>query len=133
MLLVNRPEGKNAVNNHNRYAPYWAVAMVVLCVTGLSSTWIDGGAFWTGYVLDMTGPAWNYILFRGLFTGKADSQWIRFFTPITTLVIFVIVCFVIETIQYLELYAATFDPWDFPAYLSLLVPIFALDSFLHNE
>jgi hypothetical protein len=120
-------------NMHNRHAPYWATAMVVLCLTGLSSIWLDMGTLWKGYALDMAGPAWNYILFRGLFTGKTDNMWTRFFTPVRTLVIFVVVCFAIETMQYFGVYAATFDPWDFPAYLSLLVPVFVVDMFLQKK
>ena len=46
-------------HRHNRFAPYWAVVMLVFGVSGLSTTWIDLGDFWQGYVLDITGPAWN--------------------------------------------------------------------------
>ena len=101
--------------------------MVVLGATGLATNWIDLGAFWRGYVLDMTGPAWNYILFRGRFTARADNAWTRFFTPVRTLVAFVAVCAAIEGAQYLNLYDATFDPWDFVAYVSILLPLFLID------
>jgi len=114
---------------HDKFAPYWAITLVILGVTGIATIWIDLGAFWKGYVLDMTGPAWNYILFRGLFTGKTDNVWTRFFTPVKTLSIFLIVCAGIETIQYLELYNATYDPWDFLAYISILIPLFIIDSY----
>jgi hypothetical protein len=55
---------------HNENAPFWAIALVFLGLLGLSTIWIDLGEFWKGYVLDMAGPAWNYILFRGLYTAK---------------------------------------------------------------
>ena len=113
---------------HDRNAPYWAAALAILCVTGLSTTWIDLGSFWRGYVLDMTGPAWNYILFRGLFTHQTDNIWTRFFTPRRTLLCFVAVSFSIEGAQGLGLYEATYDRWDLLAYVSLLVPLFVLDS-----
>jgi len=103
--------------------------LVLLCSTGLATVWVDGNAFWKGYVLDMTGPAWSYILFRGLYTAKADNSWTRFFTPLKTFLIFIAVCFAIETAQYLHLYDATFDSWDFVAYISLLVPVFLLDVY----
>ena len=77
---------------HDKLAPYWATGLVVFCGTGLATIWIDLGAFWKGYVLDMTGPAWNYILFRGLFTSYTENAWIRFFTPKKTLCIFILVC-----------------------------------------
>ncbi len=120
----------NAKNSHNSRAPYWALALFILCITGLTSTWINIGTFWNGYVLDMTGPAWNYILFRVLFTYKIDNIWTRFFTPQKTLIIFLLTCFTIEGAQFFNLYKSTFDPWDFLAYVSILIPLYLLDSHL---
>lgn len=115
-------------NRHDRFAPYWAAALFVLCSTGLATIWFDFGLFWKGYVLDMVGPAWSYILFRGLFTAWKDNPWTRFFTPGRTVVLFLIFCFCVEGAQYMHLYESTFDPWDFPAYISILIPLFILDS-----
>lgn len=114
---------------HNKFAPYWAIGLLVFGGTGIATVFIYLGDFWQGFVLDMTGPAWNYILFRGLFTSYAENSWTRFFTPKRTLSIFLAVCFAIEGAQYLNLYDATFDPWDLLAYVSILVPIFLLDSY----
>ena len=115
-------------SKHDKYAPYWAITLIILCGTGLATIWINFGYFWKGYVLDMTGPAWNYILFRGLFTAKTNNAWTRFFTPTKTLLIFLFFCISIEITQYFNLYDSTYDPWDFPAYISILVPLFLLDS-----
>ncbi|MEN8248597.1 MAG: hypothetical protein ABFS32_06670 [Bacteroidota bacterium] len=112
---------------HDKLAPYWAIALFTFGLIGVSTVWLDYGSFWKGYVLDITGPAWNYILFRGLFTAKADNVWTRFFTPVKTVVIFVTVCLLIEGMQYFELYDSTFDPWDILAYFSLLIPVFIID------
>ncbi len=76
----------------------------------------------------MTGPAWNYILFRGRFTSRANNFWTRFFTPKHTVIIFLAVCFGIESVQHFGLYEATFDPLDFFAYVSILVPLYILDQ-----
>jgi len=114
-------------NVHDKYAPYWAILLIILCGIGLLTIWIDLGPFWKGYVLDMVGPAWNYILFRGLYTAKADNVWTRFFTPNRTLVLFLIVCFGIETMQYFKIYNSTFDLWDFLAYISILFPLYLID------
>ncbi len=103
---------------------------MVLCAAGLSTIWIDLGSFWKGYVLDITGPAWSYILFRLLYRSRVENAWTRFFTPVRTFVIFVIVCFGIEGAQYLKLYDSTYDPWDLLAYISILVPLFILDLIL---
>lgn len=116
------------MSKHNDFAPFWAIGLLFLGGTGLATIWIDLGAFWKGYVLDMVGPAWNYILFRGLFTSFTVNAWTRFFTPKKTLLIFLLVCSGIEAAQYLNLYESTYDPWDFLAYISILVPLFLLDS-----
>ena len=120
----------NLKSRHDYFAPYWAVGLFVLCATGLATIWIDFGNFWKGYVLDMVGPAWNYILFRGLFTEKAENVWTRFFTPTKTLIIFLIISFGIESMQYFNIYESTFDPWDFLAYVSVLIPLYIIDSSL---
>ena len=124
-----RPE----TSMHNRQAPYWAAALALLCATGLASIWITGGTFWKGYVLDITGPAWGYILFRGRFTAKADNLWTRFFTPLRTVLIFIAVCYGIEIAQFFVLYKATFDLMDFFAYISVLFPLFILDLATYEE
>jgi hypothetical protein len=116
------------------YSQWWAVTLVILGTVGISSSWIRLGSFWNGYILDMTGPAWNYILFRGLFTVKTENAWSRFFTPVRTLLIFLVVCSGIEMAQFFGLYEATFDPWDFLAYVSLLLPVFIVDIIsMRNE
>jgi hypothetical protein len=94
----------------------------------LATIWIDLEAFWKGYVLDMTGPAWNYILFRGLFTSYTENAWRGFFTPKKTLFIFLLVCAGIGGAQYFNLYEATYDSWDLLAYISILFPLFLSDS-----
>lgn len=113
---------------HNKCAPYWALAMLILLVSGLSTVYFDLGDFANGYLLDMAGPAWAYILFRGLFTAKADNRWTRFFTPGRTLILLLAVSFGIESMQYFEIYESTFDYWDLPAYVSILVPLYLIDK-----
>lgn len=118
---------------HDRFAPFWAISLVIFMTLGLSTNWLDLGAFWSGYVLDVTGPAWSYILVRGLFTKYKEGAWFRFFTPISTVLIFIAVCLGIETAQYFKLYDSTFDPFDLIAYISLLVPVFVMDLYQFNS
>lgn len=80
----------------------------------------------------MTGPAWSYILFRGLFTSYGKNAWTDFFTPVRALLILIAASYGIETAQYLNLYEATFGPWDFPAYISILIPLFLIDMWLRT-
>jgi hypothetical protein len=116
------------INRHNKCAPYWAILMIVLLLTGLSTIWFKIGNFWNGYVLDMVGPAWSYILIRGLYTAKADNKWTRFFSSTKTLIILLIVAFGIETLQYFKVYHSTFDPLDIIAYTSVIVPIYIIEQ-----
>lgn len=116
------------ISKHNKNAPYWAVAFALFTLAGLSTTWFVIGGFWNGYVLDMVGPAWNYILFRGLFTGKVNNAWTRFFTANRTVIIFISVSFGIEALQFFEVYDACFDPFDLLAYISLLAPLYLIDK-----
>ena len=113
---------------HNKFAPYWAATLIVVGVIGVSTTWFKFGGFWNAYVLDICGPGWNYILFRLLFTEYRDNRWRRFFNPVRTVVIFIVFSFGVETAQFLELYESTFDPFDYLAYISLLLPLFIIDQ-----
>jgi hypothetical protein len=124
---------KQIKSGNDKYVPYWKAAIIFFGGTGLLTCWIDLGYFWKGYVLDMVGPAWIYILIRGLFTYKADNLWTRFFSPKKTFYIFIIICVGLEIAQYLKLYEATYDPWDFLAYISFLLPVFIIDLYLSGN
>ncbi len=112
---------------HDKCAPFWAAALILFVGLGLSTLTFDFGYFWRGYLLDVVGPAWTYILFRGLFTKKMDNAWTHFFTPARTLAVVIGACLVIETLQYLNVYESTYDPWDLLAYCSLVVPLSVID------
>ena len=123
----------NHVNLHDKYAPYWAITLFILLITGLSTISFNLGSFGKGYVLDMVGPAWVYILFRGLFTAKADNVWTRYFTPTKTLILLLTACFGIETLQYFKIYNSTFDLFDLLAYISIIVPLFIIDTNIYHK
>lgn len=118
---------------HNKYAPYWAATLALMLIAGLSTLWFELGTFASGYLVDMVGPAWTYILFRGLYTAKADNVWTRFFTPGRTMILLTTACFVIEFLQYLKLYSSTFDAWDLIAYVSILTPLYLIDTRLLRQ
>jgi hypothetical protein len=117
---------------HNKYAPYWAITLIIFIGTGISTVWFDLGNFWKGYVIDMLGPAWAYILFRGLFTTQTNNIWTRFFLPKRTVLLFILICFGIETLQFFKVYDSTFDYWDLLAYLSILIPLHIIDTKLYK-
>ena len=88
--------------------------------------------FWSSYVLDMVGPAWIYILFRGLFRPE-PTAFSKYFTPEITVVSFTAICFLIEGAQYLQIYESHFDPLDFLAYVSILWPVYLIDRWMLNR
>jgi len=78
-------------------------------------------------MLDIMGPAWNYILIRGLFSRTQPAMLSRILIPEAALVLIVAICFLVEVAQYLGLYESTYDPFDFVAYVSLIVPCYIID------
>lgn len=138
MTLEDATKRTRLAELHDRAAPYWAVVLIVSCLAGLSTGFFDLGsgrlnAFWKGYVLDIAGPAWNYVLFRRLSHAWADNRWTRFFTPWRTFFLFTAFVYGVEGAQYLGLYESTFDPWDLLAYISLMLPLFVIDLHLQKR
>ena len=112
---------------------YWKVAIVTFGTISLATGVVRIPGFWSSYVLDIVGPAWNYILMRGLFSRSQPAMLSRFLPPEAILVIIVAVCFLVEAAQYLQLYEAHYDPFDFIAYVSLVVPCYTIDRWLLNR
>ncbi len=110
----------------------WKITLIVLGTIGLLTGLIIKPGFWSSYVLDMVGPAWNYILLRVLYTSKTSAFLSLKFTPETAFLSIFGMCALIETSQYFKIYDAHFDPYDYLAYASLLVPIYLLDKWLLN-
>jgi len=109
---------------------FWKIILVLLGSTFLATCVIMVPGFWSSYVLDMVGPAMGYILLRVQYTSK-ESTFLSFkFSPESAALIIFGVCFVIETSQYFNLYDAHFDPYDYIAYISLLLPCFLIDKWL---
>jgi len=109
---------------------FWATSLVILCTLGLATCFYPVQGFWSSYTLDIVGPAWNYILIRGLFAKDQPAFLSKLFTPRLALVSIISVCFLVETAQYFGLYEAHFDPFDYLAYLSLLLPCYVIDKWL---
>ncbi|MEO2182738.1 MAG: hypothetical protein ABGY43_10575 [bacterium] len=97
---------------------------VISCVTAF----VNIPGFWSSYLFDIVFPAYLYICFRGLFlTAQHDSQILGYFSADAMLAIVVAVTFIMETSQYFGIYKGFFDPLDYLAYLSLLVPRYVFD------
>ena len=116
--------------NHPGERRFWAASLIILGTNGLATGFYPVAGFWSSYVLDIVGPAWNYILIRGLFAKNQTTFISTFFKPEVALGSIIAACFLIETAQFLNLYEAHFDYFDFLAYISLVVPFYIIDKCL---
>jgi hypothetical protein len=111
----------------------WKIVLVVLGIVALSSGLVKKPGFWSSYVLDMAGPAWIYILLRCQYSSRTSTFMSLRFSPEGAFFLVFGIGVLIETSQYFKLYEATFDPYDYVAYLSLLLPCFLLDKHLQRR
>jgi len=110
----------------------WKISLILLGVISLSTGFSKRPGFWTSYVLDMAGPAWNYILIRGQYSSQRTFFSFRF-SPEFALLLIMGICFLIETSQFFKLYEAHFDPWDYLAYVSILIPCYLIDHYISRH
>ena len=112
---------------------FWKTALIILGSLAILTCFIRISDFVSGYVLDMVGPAMGYILLRVQYTSK-QSTFLSFkFTPGLTALLISGICFLIETSQYFNLYDAYFDPWDYLAYISILIPCYLIDRYISKH
>jgi hypothetical protein len=118
--------GTNKINAKTTI--FWKIAVIVLGLTSLSSGLVKGSEFWSGYVLDICGPAWCYVLIRVQYKNSSSTFLSVKFSPLLALSLITGICFIVEAMQYLEIYQATFDPYDFLAYFSGIFIVFMVDK-----
>jgi len=112
---------------------FWKTVLIILGSLAILTCFIRISDFVSGYVLDMVGPAMGYILLRVQYTSK-QSTFLSFkFTPGLTALLISGICFLIETSQYFNLYDAYFDPWDYLAYISILIPCYLIDRYISKH
>ena len=112
---------------------FWKTALITLGSLAILTCFIRISDFVSGYVLDMVGPAMGYILLRVQYTSK-QSTFLSFkFTPGLTALLISGICFLIETSQYFNLYDSYFDPWDYLAYISILIPCYLIDRYISKH
>jgi len=118
------------LNYNFRVVLFWKITIVLLGSTVLATCLIRIPGFWSSYVLDMAGPAMGYILLRAQYTTKESTFLSIKFTPVSAALLCSGICFVVETSQYFKIYEAHFDPFDYIAYASLVLPCFLIDKWL---
>ena len=106
---------------------FWKSTLIITGLSGLYAAFGGEPGFRTSYLLDMAGPAWNYILIRGQFNSTGKSILPIQIPPAAAFFLIGGICFIIETMQYFKIYDAHFDPFDYLAYVSLLFPLYLID------
>ena len=100
---------------------------------GLATELIERPGFWSSYVRDIVGPAAIYILLRRLHRPAKSQALSQNFSPEVAAAVILGICFLIEISQYLDLYEAHFDPYDFVAYVSGVLPCYVADRWFGRE
>jgi hypothetical protein len=115
------------------YVWIWKAVVIILGIISLSSGLLKTPGFWSSYLLDITGPAWGYVLLRAQYkTGDSGFLFVRF-SPEGALLTIVTICFAVETAQYFELYKAYFDPYDYLAYISGITIVYLFDRLMDGS
>jgi len=99
----------------------------VIISTGI----IKGSGFWTSYVLDITGPAWCYILIRGQYKSRSAKFLTIRFSPELAFLLIIGICFIVETLQFFKVYTSTFDLYDLLAYFSGTFIVYLVDKYFN--
>lgn len=129
---------KEISNNQNivltKETVFWKISIILLGSIGLSTGLFKLSEFWTSYVLDIVGPAWIYILIRGQYQSKNATFLSLKFSPELAFALIAGICFIIEIMQFFNLYNSTFDPYDFLSYFSGIFIIYLIDKwFIKRE
>ena len=119
------------LESESRTVAIWKIAFIVLALISCATAFSDRSGFWSSYLFDIVFPAYLYIFFRGLIRlDNFVSRTIGHLSANTALVILVGVTFAMETCQYFGIYKGYFDPLDYLAYLSVLLPCYFFDIYL---
>ena len=121
------------ISIESKHALFWKVLLICLGIISLSAAIFRGSEFWNGYVLDIAGPAWCYILIRVLYRTDTDKFLGIRFSPEIAFLIILGACFIIEGMQYLKVYKSTFDPYDLLSYFSGLILVYLTDKALNQK
>jgi len=109
---------------------FWKAAVILMGLVALSAGLIKTPGFWTSYALDIAGPAMGYLLIRGRYTSDNATFLSIKFSPEWAAILIIGICSIIETGQYLHLYNAHFDPFDYLAYTSGVLTFYITDKWI---
>ena len=113
---------------------FWLTFGAFFLTAGLNMAHISAG-FATNHLADLAGPAWLYIVFRGLATLQRRTQFGRVLgaTPARAALILFAGSTITEVSQYywpIGLFPGRFDPLDILTYACGLLPLYLLDRWL---
>ncbi len=88
------------ISKESKAVIFWKALLICLGIISLSAALFSGTEFWNGYVLDIAGPAWCYVLIRVLFRSDSDRFLGIRFSPEIAFLTILGACFIIEGMQY---------------------------------
>ena len=91
---------------------------------------VQVSGFFGSYMIDIFGPAFVYIYIRGLYSKERRTRFWSFASPEIAAFGILAICSLVEMAQFFRLYNKHYDPYDFIAYASLLLPCYGLDRWL---
>ena len=107
---------------------FWKILLWLLLVLGSSAALVGVPGLWSSYLFDICFPAFLYIHLRGLARGVPAQPWLNSLSPPMTLGLIIGITYLLESLQFLGAYKGYFDPFDYLAYVSVLVPCYVLDT-----
>ena len=118
------------METRNSYAGnlYWKISHLLLSILSGALAFIDIPGFWSSYLFDVVFPVWLYVSLRSLYREKQAGGPIRPLPPEAALLAILAVGCFLETSQYFGLYKGHFDPLDYLAYVSVIVPCYLTDK-----
>jgi hypothetical protein len=111
-----------------KQAKFWKTSVILLGIISLSTGLYKGSGFWSSYVLDIAGPAWGYVLIRAQYRLNSERFMNIRFSPEIAFLVIVGICFIIEAMQFFEIYNSTFDPYDLLSYFSGVLVVYLVDK-----
>ena len=111
---------------------FWRLLLWISLLLSCSAALVDVPGFWSGYLLDIFFPAFLYIHLRGLARREPHYPWLNRLSPSMILGLIIGITYLLESLQFWGIYKGRFDPLDYLAYVSVLVPCYVLDTWVTN-
>lgn len=125
--------GGPIVNSKTNMVRVRKIIFLICFALSLGALLVEIDGFWNNYLLDIVFPAFWYLTIRGISQSENASSFLQKLSPTVVFGFLVCLLFTMESGQYFGFYWGTYDPIDFLAYLSVLVPCYLIDILGHRD